>query len=73
MQHQAGAHHWKGYVCFAVTDVEMAPRDIQWVVSDFLVQMDLNLIDASSREVEAESEPSDQPAGLLLLHLDIET
>jgi|ERR1035437_9585510 hypothetical protein len=72
MQHQPGAHNREGYVRPAVANMEMAPRDIQGVVSDFLVQMDPNHTNASSREVQVIPEPFDQPAGLHLFHLDIE-
>jgi hypothetical protein len=72
MQHQPRAHKRKGYVGLAVIKVKMASRDVQGIVPPFLVQMDSDHVNTSSREVQMKLEPFNQPAALLMFHLDIE-
>src|ERR1017187_3956656 len=71
MQRQPGAHYREGYVGLAVANMEMASRDIQGIVPAFSVQMDSDHVDTSSRQVQVKLEPFNQPAALLLLHLNV--
>jgi hypothetical protein len=59
-------------VGLAVTDMKMALRDVEWIVPPFSIQMDANHIDAPPRKVQVKLETPDQPAALLLFHLNME-
>ena len=72
MHHKTWVHDRKGYVGFAIFDVEMAARHCYGIAAHRFVQIDSDHFDAAAEEMQIKLEPSNEPTLLLSLKLDVE-